>query len=105
MEKRGRGEMHRRSPTAKILASIYLALCCYALVTLLRAPDGASLGGAYLILLCMPWSLLLLAVIGYLGIDSVAFNAIFLGVGVILNIGLLASLSRRRPEPSGENAE
>ena len=81
-----------------MIAAIYLALCCYALVSLLRTADGSSLGGAYLILLCMPWSLLLLAMIGYLGIDSVAFNAIFLGAGVILNIGLLASLSRRRPE-------
>ncbi len=75
----------RSSKTAAVLAGVYLLLVLAALTILLLAGKNDSLAGIYFILITFPWLLVLTKVTGAFGLDSMAFNTVFLLIGGLIN--------------------
>ncbi len=94
----------RRKPKpriAAILAGLYLLLVFAALAVLLLAGKDDSLAGIYFILITFPWTVVLTKVTTASRVDSMAFNAVFLLIGGLINgfiiYSVTAFLSRKFP--------
>ena len=74
------------------LTVIYLLFVVAAFTVMFMAKQDESLAGIFVVMVAMPWTILLTWFTGTLGIDSIAFNTVFLAVGCILNAIILYSL-------------
>ena len=77
---------------------VYLATCLATLTYILVADNGFALGGAFFVVLALPWTLVLLVLIDLSSVSVGPVNVAFLFAGVAANTFLLASLSRNRAQ-------
>ena len=81
------------------LTSVYVLLSLAAASLPLLSKEGESLAGVFFVVLALPWSIVLGRLTERFGIESMAFNYVFLLLGVFVNAVLLywtvAVLARR----------
>lgn len=76
--------MRGRSKAAVALTAVYLLLALVAALPLV-AKEGDSLAGIFLVVFALPWSVVLGALTDRFGIESIAFNYVFLLLGVFID--------------------
>jgi hypothetical protein len=80
----------RKSKAASIISRAYLLLALASLALIFVSSD--SLSGVFAALIIQPWASLLALITDRLGIDSLAFNTLFLLAGAVSNAWILYKL-------------